>query len=131
MSRKNNFKFRIVKDKDLGASFDTFANPSYIEDIDNVGIALFWAIAASPVGQFEVWVSNDPGVADPAAVNQKPVNWVKLDFGATITIDSSQQSHVINMTQLSYTWMAIKYISTSGGALDLMNAYATFKSVGA
>ena len=114
MGRKNNLKsYLILEDVSLGASFDTFDNPTNIDFLDNAGLQLFWDTGGTPLGVFEVWVSNDPGNTNPQA-NVPVVNWTKLDFGNTIAINSSDTSHIINMNQLPFSWIAVKYTRTSG-----------------
>lgn len=119
MARKNTLAhFPILDVQSLGASFDTFSTPTNIDFLDNAGLQLTWTTAGTPIGVFEIYVSNDPGNTNPQA-NVPIVNWTQLDFGNTIAINSSETSHIINMNQLSFSWMAVKYVRSSGtGTID-------------
>ena len=124
MSRKSWLNYPILVAADLSADFDTFQDPTNIDFLDNASIQLEWS-GALPVGTFEIYVSNDK--ADPSA-GRYPTNWTMLNFGSTIIINSSQTSHIINMNQLSFSWLAVKYNFTSG--TGTMDANLTGKAVG-
>jgi hypothetical protein len=126
MGRKNNLKsYNLFENGggDMSADFDTFATPTNIDYLDNAGILLNWDNATTPVGVFEILVSKDK-----ALQGQFPTNWNKLEFGNTIAINGTEDNHIINMNQLSFSWLAVKYTRTSGSGT--LGAVMTVKMVG-
>ena len=105
--------YEIFENQDASASFDNKSNPTNVSFLDNAGITLQWT-GATINGVFKVFVSNDN-----VTLGDKVTNWSELDFGSSILINNSQSSHVINMNQLPFTWIAFGYERTGGtGALS-------------
>lgn len=128
MARKNTLAhYPILDGVSLGASFDTFSSPTNIDFLDNAGLQLSWDTGGTPLGVIEVFVSNDPGNTNPQS--EVPIiNWTQLDFGNTIAISSAETSHIINMNQLSFSWLAVRYVRASG--TGTINGLLTVKMTG-
>ncbi len=87
-----------------GANLATAATTSSITEtqyMDNIGIVLNWT-GTSPVGVISIEVSNDQIV------------WNALDFGQAIPISGNSGSHIIEITQLPFTYLKAVYTKTSG-----------------
>lgn len=110
MGRKDtvNYTVREFIDSPLTADVDNFSNPSEVNFMDNLGIILSWT--GTPVGEFEVYVSNSSKPKDQLVA----ADFKKLDFGATIAIDNTESEHLISIHQIPFKWIAFKYVFTSG-----------------
>jgi hypothetical protein len=90
----------------LASTVSNFANPTNVNLMDNIGLILKWS--GAPVGTFEVYASNSK--TTPQVIG----DYTKLDFGLTVTISTSESSHSISLNQIPYTWIALRYVATSG-----------------
>ena len=116
MAKKVISGFPVLSAKSLATSFDTYSSPTNIDFLDNVGLLMSWSNALSPVGIFEIWVSNKDKGEQPSVAS----DYVALNFGSNIAIDGTNTSHVITLNQLPFSWIAFKYTATSGsGSLDV------------
>jgi hypothetical protein len=121
--RKNELSsYPIFSAQSAATNFDNFSKPTNVTWLDNAGITVQWT--GSPVGTLEVYVSNDNAGPFP---NYPVANWQKLDFGAPIVIDGTNTNLLINMNQLPFNWLAMKYVSTSG--TGTLSAQLTSKEV--
>jgi hypothetical protein len=79
---------------------------------DNVGFLVNWT-GASGTGEIFVDVSNDK--------DESPSNWVELDFGNPISITGASGSHIININQLPFAKMRLRYseLTTAAGSLTV------------
>ena len=124
MARKNTLKsYVLLNAQSTASSFDTYSNPTNIDYLDNVGIQVVWT--GTTVGVLEVYGSNDDANAQQG---KYPTNWSKFEFGATINVDTTNSDLLIHMNQVPYSWIALKYIATSG--TGTMTAKLTVKMVG-
>lgn len=114
MPRKNNMSGYSIVSTSLAADFDTFSNPTNVDFLDNVSLLLKWDIAGLPIGEIQIFVSNFKQQSNPAAAPTQESDYAKLDFGAPILIGSSETSHIITLNQFPFSWIALKYIRTSG-----------------
>jgi hypothetical protein len=103
----------------VSMSTDQTSEITDIKNLDNVGYIISWA-GASPVGTVTVEVSNDK--------EDEPTIWHELDFGASIEITGNSGSHDININQLPFSKIRIKYNRTSGSGT--LTAAMTMKQVG-
>jgi hypothetical protein len=118
--------YHLVSQGDLAVGFDTFQKPSSIQFLDNASMVLKWTTAGTPDGEFEVYVSNDDA---NLLAQQYPQNWSKLDFGLPVVINSLVDNHAINMNQLPFTWLAVKYVPGVTPGTGLMDVYLSVKAV--
>ena len=94
---------------DMSANITT--ETTNVLNVDNIGIVASWN-GTSPVGTLFVDVSNDEGTS--------PTNWATLDFGVSIAIANNTDSGVININQVPFVWLRVRYVRTSGtGTLTL------------
>lgn len=82
---------------------------------DNVGVQLIFT--GDPVGEFKVECTIDG------------INWVELDFGAFILAEGEGDSYLLNINQLPYIKLRVRYDEQSGGGS--LNVYILAKSIGA
>lgn len=124
MARKDTLKSYVLLNAQSTASdFNTFTNPTNVDYLDNVGIQVIWT--GTTVGVLEVYGFNDAANAQQGSY---PSNWSKFEFGATINVDTTNSDLLIHMNQLPYSWIALKYVATSG--TGTMTAKLTVKMVG-
>jgi len=83
--------------------------------LDNVGIIVTWS-GTTPVGVFTVECSND-GVV-----------WSTLNFGSVIQISGNTGDANINMNQLPFDNIRVRYTATSG--TGTLSASLSIKQVG-
>lgn len=122
-ARKNELSsYKIFDAGDASGDLDNFANPTNVTWLDNAGITVQWT--GTPVGVIEVYVSNDKAGPFP---NHPVQNWQLLDFGTSIVVDNTNSSIVINMNQLPFVWLALKYVRGSGSGT--LSAQMTVKEV--
>ncbi len=113
MSGRKNFApaFKVVSDGDM--SGQVIGTESTINWLDNAGYQVKWD--GDPVGEFYV----------DATINDE--DWEALDFGSAIVAAGVPGSFLINMNQLPYLKIRLRYEATSGdGAL---NAWVAAKMV--
>lgn len=110
MSARKNviIPYHLVQGGDMSSSF--VSKPVGVQYLDNSGVQV--KFSGNAVGVFSV----------EASINYDPVkqvgDFVELDFGGPITTDES--SFLINMKQLPYSFIRVKYTSTSGsGSCDI------------
>jgi len=121
MARKNVAgPFLSFDDQSLGA--DATSAITDVTYLDNIGILVDWS-GTAPVGELIVECANPP-VVDKEADYQ----WTALDFGSTITISGASGSHAININQVPYSKMRLRYVRTSG--TGSLTARLTIKQVG-
>lgn len=86
-----------------------------IQNLDNVGIRLAWT--GTPIGTFSVECS----------VNA--VDWDALTFNPALTqpAGGSGSSYLINLNQVPYPYVRLKYVNTSG--TGTLNAWISGKDL--
>lgn len=77
----------------------------YVPFLDNVGIQVSWSGSIAAEGTLFVDVSNQQ--ENPNEAQQ----WSTLDFGSTITIDDTAGDHLININQLPYNALRVRYVA--------------------
>lgn len=113
MGRKNVLlPYHLVVAGDM--SDDITSGVVNVQYLDNVGIQVVFT--GDPVGTFTVEGSVDG------------TNYTELDLG-TISASGAGDSFLMNMNQLPYPLIRLKYTATSGAGS--LNAYVTAKTVGA
>lgn len=90
----------------LGASFTT--EVTNVQFIDNIGLIFTWA-GTLPIGEIFVDVSNDDVLLD-----SQIINWSSLDFGSANSITGSTGDAILNINQVPFTWIRVRYVRTSG-----------------
>jgi len=119
MARKDTLNYPIPEfsASNLSADVDNFLNPTEVNLMDNVGVTLGWT--GTPVGTFEVYVSNSPKPKNQLVA----ADFTQLDFGTPITIDNTESQHLISINQIPFKWIAYKYVFSSGngGMSVIMN----------
>lgn len=79
---------------------------------------------ATPVGTLVVEASID-NVDDPTRITV----WQVLDFGTPINVSGNTGNHLLDMTDLDFKWIRLRYVFTSG--TGTMNALITARVRGA
>jgi hypothetical protein len=118
--RKSNLKtYQTVVAGDMSANITSPV--TNILFLDNIGIQLNFS--GSPVGNFEIQTSIDYAQDDFGNVTNAGT-WIPIelffngDFASDIPTDVLSPI-VINLNQLSFPWIRIVYLATSGsGTLD-------------
>lgn len=124
MARKDTLKsYVLLNAQSTASSFNTFTNPTNVDYLDNVGIQVIWT--GTTVGVLEVYGSNDAANAQQGSY---PTNWSKFEFGAVINVDTTNSDLLIHMSPIPYSWIALKYVATSG--TGTMTVKLTIKVVG-
>jgi len=115
------FPFVLVSAQSMGG--DVTSNPIDLENIDNVGIQVSWT-SANAVGVISVQGSLDYKPTAPPNSG----TWFDLTFDPALAQPNSDSSgYLINLNQVPYTWLRLKYTRTSG--TGTLNAYACGKAV--
>src|SRR5574343_69406 len=126
MSRKNVLEHelrdsaKVSADLSLSASF--ISEITNVKYLDNIGLQVSWA-GTSPVGQLYVDISSDN-----VNIDTEIVNWTELDFGSPATVSGNTGSGLININQVPFTWMRVRYTRSSG--TGTMNINISAKMVG-
>jgi len=118
MPRKNLIpKIKLISQGDM--SSDITSPATDIRYVDNISIQLNFT--GSPVGTFSIQGSLDysPGLSDDPVAN--PGTWVDLTLSATPTASGAADQILIDMNQVPFPYIRVKYDATSGtGALDYL-----------
>lgn len=104
--------FQVVTNGDMSGT--VISLESSVTTQDNAGYQVSYT--GSPVGEFTVEATIDG------------VNWSALDFGTPMTVDLSPSGFLINMNQLPYAKIRLKYVPDSGSGT--MQATAMVKRLG-
>ena len=95
-----------------------------IRNQDNVGIQLSWT--GTPVGTFAVQISINH--AQDASGNVTVAgDWVTLTLSPSIAAAGTPDSAIIDLNQMSASYIRVVYTRTSG--TGTLNAYITAKGV--
>lgn len=97
------------------ATASTTSNVTEVQYMDNIGIVINWT-GTSPVGAVTIQVSNDQ------------LTWDDLDFGNTIDVSGNTGTHIIEITQLPFSYLRAKYTKSSG--VGTLYSSLTSKQVG-
>ncbi len=103
MARKNtvpNFAMFGAAGVNL-ATASTTSTVTETQNMDNIGIVINWT-GTSPIGAVTIQVSNDQ------------LQWNSLDFGSTIDISGNTGSHIVEITQLPFSYLRAVYTKASG-----------------
>ena len=130
MARKNNLRqFKTVVAGDMSSSI--ISAVTNIQFLDNVGIQLNFS--GSPTGNFQVQISADY-VQDDEGNVVVAGSWIPLvltylsgsTFTSSVNVPTSVGSPIaLDLNQLSFPWIRIAYISTSGSGT--LNSFITAK----
>ncbi len=116
MSRKNTVNKRLVATQSLAASFTS--EPTVIEWLDNLCYQINITTSNS-TGTFAVQASLDyspSGSVDPMSPGAVSGNWVDLNLaGGTPTVAAANDSILIDLNQLPYKAIRLKYTSGTAG----------------
>jgi hypothetical protein len=125
--RKNSHSHTLRDGTSGSTSLDMSANittePTNVQYSDNVGLFFTWT-GSSPIGTVYVDVSNDKVSGD-----NEPTNWATLDFGSTVGITGNADTGLININQVPFSWLRVRYTRTSGSGTLTINL--TTKQTGA
>lgn len=126
MSRKNVLlPYKVESAHSLAASFTT--TPTMVTYTDNIGYQIN-ATTSDAVGFFVVQASVDYQPATPQTPGVTG-NWITLSLGGDLlTLSSSSDSLIINLSMLPFNAVRLSYTRTSGtGTADV---YIMHKQVG-
>lgn len=130
MSRKNVVAKKIATAQSLAASFTS--EPTVIQFLDNVSYQINITTTNS-TGSFVVQASLDyepAGSVDPMSGVPNSGNWVDLVLsGGTPTAAAANDSILIDLNQLPYKAVRLKYTPTIAGT-GTMNIYVAAKQLG-
>jgi len=115
------FPFTLVAAVSMGG--DITSTPIDVQNIDNVGLQVAWT-SANAVGVISVQGSLDYKPTNPPTAG----TWYDLTFDPALTQPASDNGgYLINLNQVPYTWLRLKYTRTSG--TGTLTAYACGKMV--
>lgn len=121
MGRKNVIvPYKIIDDGSMAT--DITSDVTGIQYMDNASIIVSWS-GTAPVGELQVEVANVVKDDPDATI------WSVLEFGTTIPVSGATGQHTLNMSNLTFSALRLKYLRTSGSGT--MNAILTSKVVGA
>lgn len=113
------FSYPMFQAVDTAVTVDTFTNPTNVVYLDNCGIQVYWDPTVD--GELFVYASMD---------KLNPSNWTELDFGTQILINNLDTTHMINLNQVPFNWLALEFIPAGGGSSGNITAMLTSKMVG-
>ena len=76
--------------------------------LDNIGLQAVWT-GTTPVGALVVECTEDDTTNTLITST-----WTALDFGSAISVSGNSGNHIINMNQLPYKAVRVRYVFTSG-----------------
>lgn len=113
MARKNTLQSRIAQNQSLAASFNSPV--TVIEYTDNVCYQINVTTSDSE-GSFVVQASADYDVNQPGTQVSNPGNWVDLMLaGGTPTVAGANDSILIDLNQLPFKAIRLRYVSSVAG----------------
>lgn len=116
MSRKNVVTKKIATAQSLGATFNS--EPTVIQWLDNVAYQIN-VTTSNSTGTFAVQASLDyepSGSVDPISPGGVTGNWVDLELsGGTPSVAAANDSILIDLNQLPYKAIRLRYTSTIAG----------------
>lgn len=122
MGRRNQIKPFLLFDSVTGdlSQATLTSKESTVAQTDVVEILIKWAGGQATNGDvlIEVWNSETTG-------------WNALDFGATISLDTSSGNHQLIIQQVSFEKVRISYTRTNAGATGTIIAEIFATTVGA
>lgn len=122
MSRKLSLLWTLADAIDSGFNYNTKANPTNCQNLDNICIQVVCPPTAS--GTLNIYISNDK--VDPKQ-GQSVVNWTPLQFDASNVI-SGMDGGEINLNQGGFTWLAFEWLASGG--TGLLTAQLSAKMIG-
>lgn len=113
MARKDTLRTQILSAQSLAA---TFTSPiTMIRNLDNCAYQINITTSNS-TGTFSVQVSDDYSPDAPASAPANTGNWVDLTLGGgTPTVAAANDTIMINLNQLPFNAMRIKYTAGTAG----------------
>ena len=108
MGRKHIIRPYMVKDQgDMSA--DVVGEATSVEQFDFLSYRLIWGGGAGVDGTFVVEVSDDE------------TNWVELDFGSAILVNTDTGDDYILIKDVHFKWARPKYVFVAGtGNIDMI-----------
>ncbi len=93
---------------------DIITNPLNIQGLSNIGIQIIWPTAG--IGTFTLEASNDnPNNITAGGVNDGSLGtWTTVTFTFTKQPNNAADTHLLDLNQLSWSWIRIRYTHTSG-----------------
>lgn len=114
MARKNVLTpYHWLVDGDMSSATLT-SEETEVTYTDNVGISVSWT--GDAIGTFAVEASIDGS------------NWSSLSFSSTPAANGSADTHLLNLNQIPYKSIRLKYTRTSGSGT--LNSYVMYKQTG-
>jgi len=112
MARKDVVIYQLESARSLGATFNT--NPTLIRYLDNISYQIN-ATTSDAVGVFSVQVSLDYKIDELTNVVVNPGNWIDLTLaGGVPTLASANDNIIINLNQLPFNAVRLRYVRSSG-----------------
>lgn len=116
--------YKILDAVSMDASFTS--EPTMIQYLDNVSIQIM-ASTEDGEGVFTLEGSLDHVRVAPANYETDNGNWITIELATPMTVSSADASFLLDLNQLSFPWIRIKYTRTSGDGE--VNAYISAKAV--
>lgn len=111
MARKNVVRYTLESDSSISASFNTA--PTIIQFLDNVSYQINIRTTNS-TGTFQIQGSNDYEVDPLSNTVVNAGNWVDIS-GLAVSVAAANDSAIINMSNLGFFAVRVKYTSTVAG----------------
>lgn len=117
MARKNVLIYKLATDQPLGGDF--ISPPTLVKYLDNCAYQIN-ATTDDAVGTFAVEASLDYAIDETTNLVTNTGTWVPLDLGGTPALVGATDQILINLNQLPFNAIRVRYSSTSGdGVADI------------
>lgn len=127
MARKNTLPYRVAHNQSLAANFT--CSPTLIRYLDNISYQIN-VTTSNSTGTFVVQGSLDYTVDEPGGTVTNPGNWIDLTLGGgTILVSAASDQILIDLNQLPFNAVRLKYTSTVPGT-GTCDIYILCKQVG-
>lgn len=127
MARKNTVVYKVKSAQSLASGFTT--NPTFINYLDNIAYQIN-VTTTNSTGTFVVQGSIDYAISEPGGAVTNAGNWCDLPLGGgTPTVAAANDVILIDMNQLPYVAVRVKYTSTVAGT-GICDIYILAKQLG-
>lgn len=131
MARKSVLQqYNMLDGQTVNMSSNITSNITNVEQFDKCSLHLTWT--AGPVGSFTVQARNGGKPAANTALPSPKIDdsWYDLDFGSAMSVTGADSELIIQLLELPFTDIRVKWAASSGSASDL-KILLTQKVVGA
>lgn len=118
MARKNSLVYHVLSAQSMGASFTS--SPTLVKNLDNCSYQIHFT-TSDAVGTFSVEASVDYAIDETVNKVTNTGNWIPLQLsGGTPTAASANDDILINLNQVPFNAIRLKYTRVSGtGTADV------------